>query len=146
MSDTDSLTPLPDPVADNQYPLRMVGAGELRWLGFPIYDASLWTSSGRHAGFTAGDTVALSLWYRRSFTRDQLLQSTIVLTGGLGDRAEEEAFLRSLGITVRGSVSRKTSLLVACDPSTLSGKATKARDLGVPIMDAATFWGILGGT
>ena len=68
-----SASSLPDPVVDNQYPLRMVGAGELRWLGLPIYDASLWTSSGRHAGFTAGDTVALSLWYRRSFTRDQLL-------------------------------------------------------------------------
>jgi DNA polymerase-3 subunit epsilon len=58
--------------------------------------------------------------------------------------AEEEAFLRSLGITVRGNVSRKTSLLVAIDPNTLSGKAMKARELGVPIMDAKTFWGIIG--
>jgi hypothetical protein len=54
----------------------MVGAGELRWLGFPIYDASLWTSSGRHAGYTEDGTVALSLWYRRSFTRDELLKIT----------------------------------------------------------------------
>jgi hypothetical protein len=69
---------LPDPVIDNQdqYALRMVGAGQLRWLGFPIYDASLWTSSGRHTGFTAGETVALSLWYRRAFTRDELLKIT----------------------------------------------------------------------
>jgi len=71
-----SASSLPDPVVDNRYPLRMVGAGELRWLGFPIYDASLWTSSGRHAGFTADETVALSLWYRRSFTRDELLKVT----------------------------------------------------------------------
>ena len=48
-----SASSLPDPVVANQYPLRMVGAGELRWLGFPIYDASLWTSSGGHTGFTA---------------------------------------------------------------------------------------------
>jgi len=71
-----SASSLPDPVVDSRYPLRMVGAGELRWLGFPIYDASLWTSSGRHAGLTADETMALSLWYRRSFTRDELLAVT----------------------------------------------------------------------
>jgi hypothetical protein len=71
-----SASSLPDPVVDSRYPLRMVGAGELRWLGFPIYDASFWTSSGRHAGLNADETVALSLWYRRSFTRDELLAVT----------------------------------------------------------------------
>jgi hypothetical protein len=76
----------------------MVGAGELRWLGFPIYDASLWTSSGRHAGFTAGDTVALSLWYRRSFTRDQLLDITETAWRKLGqvDPDQRERWLTEL--------------------------------------------------
>ncbi len=37
-------------------------------------------------------------------------------------------------------------VLVAGDPNTLSGKAMKARELGVPIMEAATFWSILGDT
>lgn len=93
-----SASSLPDPVVDNQYPLRMVGAGELRWLGFPIYDASLWTSSGRHAGFTAGDTVALSLWYRRSFTRDQLLDITETAWRKLGqvDPDQRERWLVEL--------------------------------------------------
>ena len=93
-----SASSLPDPVVDNQYPLRMVGAGELRWLGFPIYDASLWTSSGRHAGFTSGDTVALSLWYRRSFTRDQLLDITETAWRKLGqvDPAQRERWLTEL--------------------------------------------------
>lgn len=89
---------LPDPVVDNQYPLRMVGAGQLRWLGLPIYDASLWTSSGRHAGFTAGETVALSLWYRRSFTRDQLLDITETAWRKLGqvDPNQRERWLTEL--------------------------------------------------
>ena len=38
------------PVVEQGYPLRKVGAGELRWLGLAIYDASLWTSSGRYSG------------------------------------------------------------------------------------------------
>jgi Chalcone isomerase-like len=93
-----SASSLPDPVVDNRYPLQLVGAGELRWLGLPIYDASLWTSSGRHAGFTAGDTVALSLWYRRSFTRDQLLEVTATAWRKLGqvDPAQRERWLTEL--------------------------------------------------
>ena len=49
--------------------LKKVGGGQLSWLGFDIYDASLWTGSGRYEGFGPGQTVALSLWYQRSFTR-----------------------------------------------------------------------------
>jgi hypothetical protein len=67
---------LPEPVVERGYPLRRVGAGELRWLGLPIYDASLWTTSGRYSGFGPGETVALSLWYGRSFQRDELLGIT----------------------------------------------------------------------
>jgi hypothetical protein len=56
--------------------LEKVGSGQLTWLGMRIYDASLWTSSGRFSGFGAGETVALSLWYQRSFSREQLLNIT----------------------------------------------------------------------
>jgi hypothetical protein len=93
-----SASSLPDPVVDNRYPLRLVGAGELRWLGFPIYDASLWTSSGHHAGFTADETVALSLWYRRSFSRDQLLDITETAWRKLGqvDQNQRERWLAEL--------------------------------------------------
>jgi hypothetical protein len=93
-----SASSLPDPVVDNRYPLRMVGAGELRWMGFPIYDASLWTSSGRHVGFAADQTVALSLWYRRSFTRDELLKVTETAWRKLGqvDPAQRQRWLAEL--------------------------------------------------
>lgn len=56
--------------------LKKAGGGQLSWLGFDIYDASLWTGSGRYEGFGPGQTVALSLWYQRSFTRDELLGIT----------------------------------------------------------------------
>jgi hypothetical protein len=93
-----SASSLPGPVVDSRYPLRMVGAGELRWLGFPIYDASLWTSSGRHADRTTDETVALSLWYRRSFTRDELLKVTETAWRKLGqvDPAQRERWLAQL--------------------------------------------------
>jgi len=55
---------------------KKVGGGQLSWLGFDIYDASLWTGSGRYEGFGPGQKVALSLWYQRSFTVDELLGIT----------------------------------------------------------------------
>jgi hypothetical protein len=67
---------LPEPVLAQGYGLQKVGGGELRWFGMSIYDASLWTSTGRYDGFGSGDTVALSLWYQRSFTRDELIRIT----------------------------------------------------------------------
>jgi hypothetical protein len=52
------------------------GAGELSWLGRPVYQASLWTPAGRFDGYSAGEPVALSLWYQRSFSRAQLVRIT----------------------------------------------------------------------
>ena len=93
-----SASTLPDSVIDQGYPLRKVGAGELRWLGFPIYDASLWTSTGRYSGFGPGETVALSLWYQRSFSRDELLRVTETAWKKLGqpDAAQRELWLAEL--------------------------------------------------
>jgi hypothetical protein len=93
-----SASTLPDSVVERGYPLRKVGAGELRWLGFPIYDASLWTSSGRYSGFGPGETVALSLWYQRSFSRDELLRITETAWKKLGqpDAARRELWLAEL--------------------------------------------------
>ena len=93
-----SASTLPGPVVDQGYPLRKVGAGELRWLGFRIYDASLWTSSGRYNGFGRGETVALSLWYQRSFSRDELLRITETAWKKLGqpDVAQRERWLAEL--------------------------------------------------
>jgi hypothetical protein len=67
---------LPDALLQGDYDLRRVGAGELRWLGRPVYHASLWTPAGRFAGYEPGEPVALSLSYQRGFSRDELLRIT----------------------------------------------------------------------
>jgi DNA polymerase-3 subunit epsilon len=69
----------------------------------------------------------------------------VVFTGDAPgvDRAELEYQARSLGLRVTGAVSGKTNLVVAADPDSISGKARKARDLGVPIVDYATYLGML---
>jgi len=59
------------------------------------------------------------------------------------ERADLEIQAQTLALRVTGSVSRKTQLLVAADPDSLSGKARKARDLGVPIVDYATYFEML---
>jgi DNA ligase (NAD+) len=60
---------------------------------------------------------------------------TIVLTGRLDTmtRPEAEAHLRALGANVAGSVSKKTSAVVA--GADAGSKAEKARSLKVPILD-----------
>lgn len=89
---------LPEPVVEQGYPLRMVGAGELRWLGLAIYEASLWTSTGRYAGFEPGETVALSLDYQRAFKRDDLIRITETAWRRLGhpDPVQRERWLAEL--------------------------------------------------
>lgn len=81
---------LPTAVADGGYPWQLVGNGELSWFGFSIYDASLWTVDGRFSGFVPGRPVALSLWYKRAFTRDELLDITSRAWHKLGAGSEEQ--------------------------------------------------------
>jgi hypothetical protein len=76
---------LPETVAGTGYELNPVGAGDLSWLGRPIYHASLWTSAGRFDGFEPGQPVALSLWYQRDFSRNELLRITATAWRLLGD-------------------------------------------------------------
>ena len=63
---------------------------------------------------------------------------TIVLTGGLTTMTRDEATerLTALGAKVAGSVSKKTSLVIAGEDA--GSKLAKARDLGVPIGDEDT--------
>jgi hypothetical protein len=67
---------LPEPVQQADYQLQRVGAGQLTWLGRPVYQASLWTPGGRFDGYVQGEPVALSLWYQRDFSRDELIRIT----------------------------------------------------------------------
>lgn len=63
------------------------------------------------------------------------LGATVVLTGEMSlPRAELEAALTAAGYPVAGAVSKKVSLVVAADPDSLSGKARKAREYGIPVV------------
>lgn len=67
---------LPPSVQAGGYALQQVGKGRLTWLGFGIYEASLWTTDGQFETFRHGEPVALSLWYERKFTRAELIDIT----------------------------------------------------------------------
>lgn len=60
----------------------------------------------------------------------------IVLTGEMSrPRSTWEDELRELGYVPHGAITKKVRLLAAADPDSLSGKAKKARDYGIPIVN-----------
>ena len=71
---------------------------------------------------------------------------TLVLTGKLDryTRPEAEAALRELGATMAGSVSKKTSAVIA--GADAGSKATKATSLGVPLLDEDALTQLMAGT
>ena len=75
-----------------------------------------------------------------------LRDTTFVLTGTLPDLTREEATERimALGGKVTGSVSKKTSYVVA--GASPGSKLAKAEKLGVPVIDEAGLLELLGGT
>lgn len=73
-----------------------------------------------------------------------LTGKTYVLTGTLESMTREQAAaaLERLGGKVAGSVSRKTTAVIV--GSEAGTKADKARDLGVPLLDEASFLKLIG--
>jgi len=68
---------LPPPLKQEGFAARQVGGGLLTWFGFEIYEASLWTIDGNFTGLpNLQQPTALSLWYRRGFSRDRLIEIT----------------------------------------------------------------------
>ena len=74
----------------------------------------------------------------------RLNDRVFVLTGTLQDftRSEAKAFIEAAGGKVSGSVSRRTDFLVAGDAP--GSKLTKAKELGVAVIDEAAFKKLLG--
>ena len=77
-------------------------------------------------------------------TGDKLLGLTFVLTGTLPTMSRDEAaaLIKAAGGKVSGSVSSKTSYVVAGDAA--GSKLTKAQSLGVKIIDEAELLSMLG--
>lgn len=70
---------------------------------------------------------------------------TLVLTGKLDrfSRPEAEAALRELGATMAGSVSKKTTAVIA--GADAGSKATKAASLGIPVLNESALDDLLAG-
>ncbi len=72
-------------------------------------------------------------------TRGPLTGQTVVVTGTLPtlSREEAEARVRQAGGKAAGSVSKKTSFVLAGEEA--GSKLDKAQELGVPVIDEAEF-------
>jgi len=69
----------------------------------------------------------------------------VVLTGEMvRPRADWHAELTLLGFVPGAGVTKKSRLVVAADPDSLSGKARKARDYGIPVVSEAGLSSLLG--
>ena len=75
---------------------------------------------------------------------DRFTGLTFVLTGELSAYSRKEAGekLEALGAKVSGSVSKKTSCVVAGEAA--GSKLRKAQELGVPVIDEAQFLTLIG--
>ncbi|MEV4180431.1 BRCT domain-containing protein, partial [Streptosporangium canum] len=80
------------------------------------------------------------------FTRFRLSPGDLVVfTGEMdGPRDDWEWRARQAGYVPHGYITRKVRLLVAADPDSLSAKARKARDYGIPIVTPDAFARMLG--
>ncbi|WP_216205266.1 exonuclease domain-containing protein [Amycolatopsis aidingensis] len=68
----------------------------------------------------------------------------IVLTGTMRrDREEIREQITAAGLRVTTAVSKRTRVLVAADPDSLSGKAKDARQHGIPVVGEETFLRLL---
>lgn len=72
-----------------------------------------------------------------------LAGQTFVLTGGMAELTRDKAteILQNLGATVAGSVSKKTSYVVAGTDA--GSKLAKAQQLGIPVLDEAQLLSLL---
>lgn len=73
-------------------------------------------------------------------------ESQIVLNGVPLTRALEMQLASEAGLIVKSGVSKKVSFVVAVDVYSLSGKARKAQERGIPIVQQVAFWRSLGMT
>ena len=89
-------------------------------------------------------TVGVHLGAARAAS-DRLAGQTVVVTGTLPtlSREDAEALIAAHGGRAAGSVSKKTSFVLAGEKA--GGKLAKAEELGIPVLDEATFLAKING-
>ncbi len=80
---------LPAPVQGAAPEMRILGAGEMRWFGLQLYDATLWVSGGR---WEPQRPYALDIRYALDIPRSRLVESSVseMRRLGYGDEAALE--------------------------------------------------------
>lgn len=85
-----------------------------------------------------GTHITIAPYVQKKVSDGPLSGATFVFTEVRS--AEAEAVIISLGGTIGSSVSRKTHTVVAATHETSSGKATKARELEIPLVTLDELW------
>ena len=84
---------------------QLSGNGELRWFGFRIYSASLWSAS---TPFDPNQTFALELTYARAISRQRLVEASIEeirrLSGSRFSETQYSQWQTELAATLRDVV------------------------------------------
>ena len=116
-----------------------------QWFATPANQELL--SQLEHLGFSlATSDEELAAAAERSAASAQLNGQTFVLTGTLPSmsRSEAKALIEAAGGKVSGSVSKKTSYVVAGDEA--GSKLTKAQNLGVAVLDEQALRQLIAGS
>jgi DNA polymerase-3 subunit epsilon len=72
------------------------------------------------------------------------LGDAVVFTGSMTSAREVwESNAVASGLTVGGNVTKRTRLLIAADPDSMSGKAKKARQYGIPVVHPTAYQDML---
>jgi hypothetical protein len=58
-------------------PLQLVGEGSMTWFGFTLYDASLWTATGKYDQFQNDLPIALHITYDKNIAATKLAETTV---------------------------------------------------------------------
>lgn len=66
------------------------------------------------------------------------------LEGNLIERSLAQQLAMERGLIIKSGVSNKLDFLITADPNSLSGKAKKAKELGIKVIAEPVFWNMIG--
>jgi DNA polymerase III subunit epsilon len=121
-----------------------------------VWEDGVLTESERDELTFIGETLGISaiaveqaITSRSSESNTSLFQTgdEVCLTGDMIPSKQETAsLLEQHGFAVQSGVTKRTKAVVAADPDSMSGKAEKARQYGIPIYSVEQVWQIYKGS